>query len=108
MEATKLINAFIQVCHNCPEVFDRTGAIAGLESMLKEIDKIKQESAEVVAERIEKLCDGYSDLADAINANRKPKPKKADDKSVAKTLDNRFTELSKVLQEIVNQSQGNG
>ncbi len=105
MEATKLINAFLQVCHNRPEVFDRTGAIAGLESMLGELDKIKQESAEDIAERIKKLCDEYPDLAEAINANRKPKPKKADDKSVDKTLDNRFTELSKVLQEIVNQSQ---
>jgi DNA-binding ferritin-like protein len=108
MEPEKLINAFLQVWHNCPEVFERTGAIRGLESMLGEIDQIKQESIADIAERIETLCDEYSGLAEAITANRKPKPKKSDDNSVETTLHNRFTELSQVLQEIANKSQRNG
>ncbi len=108
MTPETLINNFLQVWHNCPEVFDRTGAISGLESMLEEIDQIKQESTEDIANRIKTLCDKYSDLAEAITANRKPKPKKSDDKNVENTLHNRFTELSQVLQEIVNKSQRNG
>jgi len=109
MKPKKLINAFIKVCENCPEVFDRTEAIHGLESMMGEIDKIKQESIADIAERIKTLCDKYPRLAEAIIANsKKPKPKKADDGSVEKIRDNQFTELSQVLQEIVNKSQPNG
>ncbi|MGE5658159.1 MAG: hypothetical protein ACM37W_16270 [Actinomycetota bacterium] len=100
MEPAKLINGFLQVWDNNPEVFETTGAIAALDLMLKEIEKINQESLEDIASRIKDLCDDYEGLAEAIIvANRKPKPKKSKDITLENILENRYPEIPKILRQ---------
>ncbi|XWK88684.1 MAG: hypothetical protein U7127_01070 [Phormidium sp.] len=106
MQPEKLINGFLKVWDDNPEVFENSGAIAGLDSMQKDIEKINQESLEYIAKRIEDLCDDYEGLAEAIlAANRKPKPRKSEDTSLENVLENRYPEISKALREKIEKSE---
>ncbi|MFB2836256.1 hypothetical protein [Floridanema evergladense] len=106
MEPEKLINSFLKVWDVNPEIFEKTGAIAGLDSMQKDIEKINQESLEDIAKRIEDLCDDYEGLAEAIlAANRKPKPKKSKDTNLENILENRYPEIYKALREKIEKSE---
>ncbi|MCT7954256.1 hypothetical protein [Laspinema palackyanum] len=100
MKPEKLIADFLNVWDNQPEVFEATGAMAGLESLNAEMGELEDLSNPAIATKIEELCEAYSGLAEAIiGASRKPKPKPSESAQSEKVLDNRFPKLSQVLRE---------
>ncbi len=108
MNSEEIIASFWQVWQDKPNLFLVADVEKDLADLSQEITSLSNPSnnVELVAQKIQAWCKKHPSIRDLVRVStRKPKPKKADDKSVAKTLDNRFTELSKVLQEIVNQSQ---
>lgn len=108
MKPERLIAGFLQVWDNNPEVFETTGAIAGLESLRAAARELREESNRAIADRIEELCEDYPGLAEAIvAANRKPKPKSVKSAPAVNVLDNRYPELSETLRDRVQNYQKN-
>ena len=110
MKPEEIIASFLQVWENQPDLFLASDVEKDLDSLNQNITSLSDTTnAELVAKQIQQWCKKHPRIRDLVCiAAKKPKPRKADDSSVEKTLDNRYEELSQVLREIINKSQQDG
>jgi hypothetical protein len=110
MKPEEIITNFWQVWQNKPDLLLAPEVEKDLGSLSQKITSLSDTTnADLVAKQIQEWCKKHPSIRDLVCiSHKKPKPKKSDDKSVEKTLHNRFPELSQVLQAIANKSQRNG